>query len=568
MRKSFPLLCVLTAIYLLLTPGYLTAQPQLSVKARNGAVVSIDQYASQIGVGILKQGGNAIDAAVATAFALAVTHPFAGNIGGGGFMLVRMANGETVGIDYREMAPALSRPGMFLKPDGTVDTDKSNFGYLVAGVPGTVKGMETAWKKYGTLPWNKLLEPAIALAEKGCYLNKFDAASLARTKKDLARYPETARVFFKPDGNTYSSQDLFIQKDLAKTLKAIARQGAKAFYEGKIADKIIKDFQANGGIMTKEDLKNYQVKLRQPLQTSYQGYEVIGMPPPSSGGISILEMLNVLNHLKLNAIKPLDPQNLHLLVETMRYVFLDRTRYLGDPDFVPVPVEILASEKHALALAKKINLEKATPSDLLFQNVSVHDENMETTHFSVIDKAGNMVSNTYTLEEAFGSKAVVKGLGFLLNNEMHDFNINPHQANIQGGIGGNPNGIEPKKRMLSSMAPTLVLKDGRPYLITGSPGGRTIINTVLQMILATTTYGLSLHEAMLLPRLSHHWMPDLVYVEKGVWDPVILQALKAKGHHLTEVDFLGDLHSIRINPETGEYEAEADPRRAGWAEGY
>jgi gamma-glutamyltranspeptidase/glutathione hydrolase len=562
------LLAVLPVIYLLLKPEFLTAQPQLSVKARNGAVVSIDKYASQAGVNILKQGGNAVDAAVATAFALAVTHPFAGNLGGGGFMLIRLANGETVGIDYREMAPALATPGMFLKPDGRVDPEKSNFGYLVAGVPGTVKGLETAWQKYGTLPWKKLLEPAIALAEKGIYLNKFDAASLERNKKDLARYPETVKIYFKPNGQPYTSQDLFIQKDLANTLKAIARQGAKTFYQGQIARQIIRDFQAHGGILTSEDLKNYEVKIRQPLKTTYQGYEVIGMPPPSSGGISLLEMLHVLNYHQLNGENPLDPQNLHILVETMRYVFLDRTRYLGDPDFAQVPVEKLTGMAHARVIAKKLNLEKATPSGQLYQQVSVHDENMETTHFSVIDKAGNMVSNTYTLEEAFGSKAVVTGLGFLLNNEMHDFNINPNQANIQGGIGGNPNGIEPKKRMLSSMAPTLVLKAGKPYLITGSPGGRTIINTVLQMILATTTYGLSLHEAMLLPRLSHHWMPDLVYVEKAGWDPVLLNALKAKGHQLTEVDTLGDLHSIRINPHTGAYEAEADPRRAGWAEGY
>jgi gamma-glutamyltranspeptidase / glutathione hydrolase len=546
----------------------LTAQQQLSVKARNGAVVSIDKYASQAGVHILKAGGNAVDAAVATAFALAVTHPFAGNIGGGGFMLIRLAHGETVGIDYREMAPALSTPDMFLKADGTVDTEKSNFGYLVAGVPGMVKGMETAWQRYGSLPWKKLLEPAIALAEKGIYLNQFDAAILERNKKDLARYPETVKTYFKADGKPYTSQDLLIQKDLAETLKVIARRGAKAFYEGKIADQIVRDFQANGGIMTKKDLKNYQVKIRRPLTTTYQGYEVIGMPPPSSGGISIVEMLHVLNQHQLNPKKPLDPQNLHLLVETMRYVFLDRTRYLGDPDFVEVPVTKLASIGHAKAIAQKLNLVKATPSEQLYQNVSVHEENMETTHFSVIDKAGNMVSNTYTLEEAFGSKAVVKGLGFLLNNEMHDFNINPNQANIQGGIGSNPNGIEPRKRMLSSMAPTLVLKDGKPFLITGSPGGRTITNTVLQMILATTTYGLSLHEALRLPRLSHHWMPDLVYVEKQGWDPAVLQALKAKGHHLIEVDLLGDLHSIRIDPETGEYQAEADPRRAGWAEGY
>lgn len=546
----------------------MTAQPQLSLKVRNGAVVSIDKYASQVGVAILKQGGNAVDAAVATAFALAVTHPFAGNIGGGGFMLIRLATGETVGIDYREMAPALAGPDMFLNADGSVDTEKSNFGYLAAGVPGTVKGLETAWQKYGTLAWEKLLAPAIALAEKGIYLNKFDAASLERDQLDLARYPETVKTYFKPGGQPYTSQDLLVQPDLANTLLAIARQGASTFYQGPVARQLIRDIQAHGGIMTLEDLRSYEVKLRVPLTTTYQGYEVIGMPPPSAGGVCLLEMLHVLQHQALNPAKPLDPQNLHILVETMRYVYLDRTRFLGDPDFAQVPVEKLTGAAHARAIAEQLNLEHATPSGQLSRQVSVHDENMETTHFSVIDKAGNMVSNTYTLEEAFGSKAVVKGLGFLLNNEMHDFNINPYQANIQGGLGQNPNGIAPKKRMLSSMAPTLVLKDGKPYLVTGSPGGRTITNTVLQMILATTTYGLSLHEAMSLPRLSHHWMPDLVYMEKGRWDPALLQALQAKGHHLAEVESLGDLHSIRINHETGEYEAEADPRRAGWAEGY
>lgn len=541
---------------------------QLSVKARNGAVVSIDQYASQAGCQVLKAGGNAVDAAVATAFVLAVSHPFAGNIGGGGFMLIRLATGQRVGIDYREMAPALSTPGMFLKADGSVDTETSNFGYLAAGVPGTVKGLETAWQLFGSLPWQKLLEPAIALALEGIYLNKFDAASLQRNQKDLARYPETRKIYFKADGRPYTSQDLLIQQDLAETLKIIGRRGAQAFYEGDIADQFVLDVQANGGILTKEDLKNYRVRIRRPLSFAYQGYEVIGMPPPSSGGICLGQMLQVLGQHRLNPENPLDPQNLHLLVETMRYVYLDRTRYLGDPDFVEVPLAQLASSGHARAIAQKLDLVKATPSEQLYGNVSVHDENMETTHFSVIDKAGTMVSNTYTLEEAFGSKAVVKGLGFLLNNEMHDFNINPYQANIQGGIGGNPNGIAPGKRMLSSMTPTLVLKNGKPFLITGSPGGRTIPNTVLQLILATTTFGLSLHEALRLPRLSHHWMPDLVYVEKQGWAPAILQALQARGHRLAEVEHLGDLHSIAIDPQTGHYQAEADPRRAGWAEGY
>ncbi|MGV3586888.1 MAG: gamma-glutamyltransferase [Adhaeribacter sp.] len=542
--------------------------PKLSVKAQNGAVVSIDKYASQVGVNILKQGGNAIDAAVATAFALAVTHPFAGNLGGGGFMLIRLASGETVGIDFREMSPALATPDMFLKPDGTVDYDLSNFGYLVAAVPGTVKGLKTAWQHYGSLPWATLLQPAISLAQQGIYLNTYDTTSLAKHRQDLARFPETVKIFFKPDGQTYGPQDLLIQPDLANTLQIIAEQGAQAFYASELADKLVADVQANGGILQKTDLQAYEAKIRQPIKGNFAGYEILGMPLPSSGGIVVQEMLNVLQYLPLDTAKPYNPQTLHLLIETMRYAFLDRTTYLGDQDFVEVPVSRLLSETHAASIAAKINPECATPSALLTENVLVQDENMETTHFSVMDKAGNMVSVTVTLEEAFGSKAVAKDLGFLLNCEMHDFNINPRQTNFQGITPNNPNGIAPHKRMLSSMTPTLVLKDGKPFLITGSPGGRTILNTVLQLILSTTFYKLPLRQALDLPRISHHWMPDVVYVEKGRWESATIQALQSKGHTITEVDFLGDAHSILINPETGWYEAEADARRAGWAEGY
>jgi gamma-glutamyltranspeptidase / glutathione hydrolase len=541
---------------------------QLSVKVRQGAVVSIDEYASKVGIQILKIGGNAIDAAVATAFALAVTHPFAGNLGGGGFMLIRMATGEEIALDFREIAPALATPDMFLKTDGTVDYELSNFGYLVAGVPGTVKGLEKAWKSYGSLPWTTLLEPAVNLARHGIYLNQFDAATLARHKDDLARFPETVKTFFKADGSTYGTDDLFVQPDLADTLQLISHLGASIFYEGELADKLVNDIQQNGGIMRKEDLEAYEVKVRKPIKGTFVGYEIMGMPLPSAGGIGVQEMLNVLKYLDINEKEPLSVQNLHLLIQTMRYIFLDRTTFLGDGDFVEVPVEMLLSESHAAAIAQKIDRQGATPSELISEKVLVQHENMETTHFSVIDKFGNMVSTTVTLEEAFGSKAVVKGLGFLLNCEMHDFNINPRQANFQGITPANPNGIAPHKRMLSSMTPTLVLKDGKPFLITGSPGGRTILNTVLQVILGTTFYKLPLQKVLQLPRLSHHWMPDLVYLEKGRWNAATIQALIAKGHTVSVVDFLGDAHSILINPETGWYEAEADARRAGWAEGY
>ena len=541
---------------------------QLSVKARQGAVVSIDEYASKVGIQILKIGGNAIDAAVATAFALAVTHPFAGNLGGGGFMLIRMATGEEIALDFREIAPTLATPDMFLKPDGTVDYELSNFGYLVAGVPGTVKGLEKAWKSYGSLPWTTLLEPAVNLARHGIYQNQFDAATLARHKDDLARFPETVKTFFKADGSTYGTDDLFVQPDLADTLQLISHHGASIFYELELADKLVNDIQQNGGIMRKEDLEAYEVKVRKPIKGSFVGYEIMGMPLPSAGGIGVQEMLNVLKYLDFDEKDPLSVQNLHLLIQTMRYIFLDRTTFLGDGDFVEVPVEMLLSESHAAAIAQKIDRQGATPSELISEKVLVQNENMETTHFSVIDKFGNMVSTTVTLEEAFGSKAVVKGLGFLLNCEMHDFNINPRQANLQGITPANPNGIAPHKRMLSSMTPTLVLKDGKPFLITGSPGGRTILNTVLQVILGTTFYKLPLQKVLKLPRLSHHWMPDLVYLEKGRWDAATVQDLIARGHTVSEVDFLGDAHSILINPETGWYEAEADARRAGWAEGY
>lgn len=541
---------------------------QVSVKARNGVVVSLDKYASQIGVEMLQKGGNAVDAAVATAFALAVTHPFAGNLGGGGFMLIRLANGETVAIDYREMAPQKATPGMFLRPDGTVDADKSNFGYLVAGVPGTVKGLETAWQKYGSLPWSTLLAPAIALAQNGIYLNKYDAQELAKNKVHLARYPESKKVFFKDAESTYTAQDLWRQPDLAKTLRAIARYGAKTFYEGRIARRIAADIKKNGGIITRADLKNYEVKIREPLRGTFRNYEIIGMPPPSSGGVSIIQMLNMIENVKLNEAHPLDPQNVHLLIEAMRYAFLDRTKFLGDPEFSAVPVEKLTSKNYGKALAKRLNPETATRSESLTQNVATFDENMETTHFSVADQFGNVVSNTYTLEEAFGSKAVVKGLGFLLNNEMHDFNLNPNQVNIRGGLGTNPNGIAPRKRMLSSMSPTIVLQDGRPILLTGSPGGRTILNTVLETLLNTLVYKLSPEENMRLPRFSHHWMPDEVYYEKGRWDEQVLETLRQKGHTLTEVNFLGDAQSIWIDPRTGELTGVSDDRRAGWAEGY
>lgn len=537
---------------------------QKSVIAKHAAVVSVDEFASKVGVAIMKKGGNAVDAAVATAFALAVTYPQAGNIGGGGFMLIRMNNGETVAIDYREKAPLRSHADMFLLPDGSLDTVSSNIGYLVAGIPGTVRGMDLAWKKYGKLPWVDLLMPAVELAERGFALNPEFAAYLEFNRDYLSRFDETKRIFFKANGESYKAGELFIQKELARTLRMIADNGADAFYTGPLADAMLAEVTKNGGIWTKKDLEEYQAIIREPVRGTYRGYDIIGMPPPSSGGIVLTEMLNILENFDL---KKNETESQHLMVETMRFGFLDRIKYLGDADFVEVPTGRLLSKDYSRALSEKIDRNKAASSEELGDAASMINESTETTHFSVIDPEGNAVSNTYTLEEWFGSGAVIKGLGFLLNNEMHDFNIEPDVKKFKTEI-HNPNLIEPGKRMLSSMTPTILLRDGKPVLITGSPGGKTIINTVLQIIVGVVDLQLTLREAVDRPRLSHTWKPDRITIEKGRWDDKTLRILRSKGHKLAEVEFLGDAHSILIDPSRGLIYGEADTRRYGWAEGY
>ncbi len=551
-------------ILLLFFIGAAILAQQKSAIGNKGMVVSVDEYASKIGIEILKKGGNAIDAAVATAFALAVSYPEAGNIGGGGFMLIRMANGESVGIDYREKAPAKAFAEMFLNSKGELDTITSEYGYLVAGVPGTVRGLETAWKKYGKLKWRELLEPAIRLAKNGFTVNKSLAFDLKDYEKDLSYFSESRKTFFR-NGKTYQEGDTLILKDLSSTLQTIADKGSAGFYEGEIARKIAQDFSDHGGLVNEADLKNYQAVVRKPLQGKFGGYDILGMPPVSSGGICVIELLNILEELKLDE-KP-TPQNLHKMIEAMRLVFFDRARYQGDADFVEVPVEKLISKEYARERARKIDLNRAASSDSLLQNVIFRPENMHTTHFSVVDSEGNCVSNTFTLEDYFGSKAVVTGLGFLLNNEMHDFNVDPNRPTYQGGFDKNPNTIAPNKRMLSSMSPTIVLKSGKPVLITGSPGGRTIINTVTQIILNTTHYKMNLREAVDFPRINHNWIPDYARFEK-TWDAKTIQLLKAKGHEIRTVDGIGDAHSIWVNPQTRRYQGEADKRHFGWAEGY
>ena len=526
-------------------------------------VVSVSQPASEVGVAILQKGGNAVDAAVATAFALAVTWPEAGNIGGGGFMLVAPGGkGEPTFFDYRETAPAASTKEMFAKDRPMI---------RLVGTPGTVRGLALAHQRLGKLPWKDVVTPAVKLAEEGFPMDAALASGLNGIVARRASNAELCRVFGKENGKAkWRAGDTLLQPDLANALRSIAEDGPDAFYKGPIADQLVAEMKADSGLITKHDLASYQAKERQPLRGTYRGYEIIGPPPPSSGGTCLIEMLNILENFDLKKQGRYAPQTLHLTIEAMRRAYCDRARYLGDPDFVKIPTE-LTTKEYAGRLAKEINLEKATPSRDLAKDLAIQGESSDTTHFSVIDKDGMAVSNTYTLESSFGSRIVVKGAGFLLNNEMGDFNPRPGVTTAKGQIGTEPNQIAPGKRMLSSMTPVIVRRDGKPVLITGSPGGRTIINTVLCVTLNVLEFDMPLREAVDAPRLHHQWLPDVVHVEGELLKQHgdALEALRRMGHTIDKTPTKqGDAHSIRIDPKNGRYEGAADKRRSGWAAGY
>ncbi|MCI0641455.1 MAG: gamma-glutamyltransferase [Gemmataceae bacterium] len=527
---------------------------------QNGVVVSVSAPGSDVGLSVLKQGGNAVDAAVATAFALAVTHPQAGNIGGGGFMLIYSPKGEPVVIDYRETAPAAATKTMFKKGD-------SRFGCRVVGVPCTVRGLGLAHQKFGKLPWKTLVLPAVELAEKGFVLDNFHANSLNKIIAESKDWLEMQRVFGHPEKQKWRAGDRLVQPDLAKTLRLIAHEGPDAFYKGRIADEIVAEMKAGNGLITKEDLQNYQAILRKPIHTTYRGYDIYGPPPPSSGGVALCQMLNTLENFDLRAKGRASPDALHLIIEAMRRAYVDRARYLGDPTFVKIP-DFLTSKEYAKKLAHSIDLKKATPSAELAIDIALGDEGDSTTHFSVIDKDSLAVANTYTLEHSYGSKVVVKGAGFLLNNEMMDFNWRPGITTKTGVIGTDPNLIAPGKRMLSSQTPAVVAKDGKLLLVTGSPGGRTIINTVLQVIVNVVDYELSVEEAVQAPRLHHQWFPDEVKLEDAKKHPQTVEALRALGHKVIPQAKQGDAHTIWINPRTGGYVGAADRRLSGKVAGY
>ena len=527
------------------------------VYGKNGMVASEQGLATQVGLDILKQGGNAIDAAVAVGFALAVVLPNAGNIGGGGFMVLHDdKTGKDVAIDFREIAPAKASRDMYLDTQGNVIDGKSLFTHDASGVPGTVAGMEYALKKWGTMPLSKVLEPAIKLADKGFIVSDVLAKTLKEEKSTLGKWSASKAIFFK-NGEPLKSGDLLVQKDLAKSLRLIAKQGAKAFYQGEIATKIAKEMQSQGGTMTLEDLKAYKVVERQPIIGDYRGYKVVTMPPPSSGGVHLIEILNMLEHYPIKEDGVNSAKNIHHMAESMKLAYADRSEYLGDPDFVKIPVTGLTSKAYANERVKTIDDNKARPSSTIKPGKPQPYESDQTTHFSVMDKAGNAVAVTYTLNLNFGSGIVVEGTGILLNNEMDDFSVKPGVPNAFGLVGGTANAIEAKKRPLSSMTPTIVMKNNKPWLVTGSPGGARIITTVLQSVVNTIDHEMNPAEAIITPRVHHQWLPDELRVEEGI-SPDTIKLLQDKGHKVVTKAPMGRIQIIQAD-DSGFY-GYSDPR--------
>jgi gamma-glutamyltranspeptidase/glutathione hydrolase len=528
--------------------------------SRRGMVVSAHHLASRAGADVLRAGGNAIDAAVATGLALAVVHPTAGNLGGGGFMVIRTAKGRSTALDFRETAPRAAHAGMFLCPDGQYVPGSNHEGYRAVGVPGTVAGFDLALRRYGTLGWSELAAPAVRLADEGFPLSPTLAREFERRRSDWERYPASSRVFLKPSGETFGAGDLWRQPDLAKTLRRMQAGGRDAFYRGETARGIADDMQRHGGLITLEDLSRYRARERRPVRGSFRGLDVISMPPPSSGGIALIEMLNMLEHDDLAKLGHNSAPYLHLLAEAMRRAYADRAQHLGDPEFNPeLPRLRLLSKPYATALRRTIRADRVSTSDPL--RFAQAYESPETTHYSVIDAEGNAVAVTYTLEYAYGSRIVADGLGFLYNNEMGDFNPQPGRTDRQGLIGTPPNVVAPGKRMLSSMTPTILARGGQPALVLGSPGGRTIINTVLQVVLNTTVLEMQIERAVALRRVHHQWLPDELVAEQGALDSEALKQLRTMGHAVRVVGSQGSVMAIRIDPKTGIRRGAADPRQ-------
>jgi gamma-glutamyltranspeptidase/glutathione hydrolase len=543
--------------------GWRYSATEAPLRAAQGMVVSTDSLASSAGLSMLQAGGNAVDAAVATHFALAVVNPEAGNIGGGGFLVARLADDTRVALDFREKAPLAATPDMYLDEDGRV-TDRGVIGHLASGVPGSVAGMEEAWKRFGTLPWSDLLQPAIRLARDGFVIAGPRLAGVASRLEDLRRFPSTAAVFL-PGGEAPAVGTMFRQPDLARTLESIAADGASAFYEGWIADSTVAQMERGGGIITLEDLASYEAVWRDPVVLEYRGYEIVTMPPPSSGGITLGEMLNVVEDFDLAGMGWLSADHVHVAVEAMRRAFADRNYYLGDPDFVDIPMGHLLSQAYADSLAGTINMRLASDSRAFNR---VPEESMQTTHYSVVDPDGNAVAVTTTINSWFGSKVVVRGAGYLLNNEMDDFTSKPGVANQFGLVQGEANAIQPGKRMLSAMTPTVVVDpQGRTELVTGTPGGPTIITTVFEAVTNLIDFGMPVRASVNAPRFHHQHLPDVVYYEPAGLPEDVVAELGRRGHVLEErAEYSGDVQSIEVHE--GALLGASDHRRGGRALGF
>ncbi|ESX85607.1 MULTISPECIES: gamma-glutamyltransferase [unclassified Mesorhizobium] len=514
--------------------GALHAASPQPAKGEHGMVVTAQHLASEAGVEVLKKGGNAVDAAVAVGYALAVVYPNAGNIGGGGFMTIRFKDGKSTFLDFRERAPLAATKIMYLDKDGNPVKGASLDGYLAVGVPGSVAGFEMAREKYGTLPRQDLMAPAIAYAKDGFILDQGDAASFASNAARLAKDPAAAAIFLKPDGKPYGAGERLLQPDLAASLAAISEKGADAFYKGAIAGALVKASGARGGILANSDFEQYKVRELQPVSCTYRGYEITSSPPPSSGGVIICEILNVLEGYPLSYLGARSAETVHVMVEAMRYAYVDRNSALGDPDFVDNPVSKLLDKGYAKEIRDKIDPFRAGVSqDLMPKGFG---ESKETTHYSIIDDDGNAVAVTYTLNGSFGAGVVADGTGILLNNEMDDFTQKPGVPNLYGLVQGEANAIQPKKTPLSSMSPTIVAKDGKPFMVIGSPGGSRIITITLETIVNVIDHGMNIQEAIDASRIHHQWLPDTIYVEPFGLSPDTEKLLAGMGYHLDLAD--------------------------------
>jgi len=576
LSKRFQRLIVVAIVCSFLNASFVhnaNAAAREPVRAKHGMVASTNEVASRVGVDVLKHGGNAVDAAIAVAFALQVTHPAAGNLCGGGFMMIRLKNGKTTAIDYREMAPAAAYRDVYLDKDGKLIEGEggSLVGYRAAGVPGTVRGMELALKNYGSgkFTWAQLIEPARRLAANGFSVTYSLAHSLKGNDEYLSKYPETKRIYLR-NGNFYKEGEIFTQPELAATFVRLQRGGPNEFYEGQTARLIVEDMKRHNGLMTLDDLRGYVARERTPLRGTYRGYEVISMPPPSSGGAVLIEMLNILEGYDLKNTDANSSDRYHLMAEAMRRAFADRAEYMGDSDFVKVPVNGLIDKMYAAKLRSTINTERASTSAEVRAGHPAGYESDETTHFTVVDAEGNVVANTYTLNNSYGSAAVAKGTGMLLNDEMDDFAAKPGTPNMYGLIQGERNAVAPRKRPLSAMTPTIVLrKDGSFWFTVGSPGGPTIINTVFCVITNVIDFDMNIQQAIDAPRIHHQWLPDELVGEPYGLSGDTQHALTARGHTLGKLRYLGDAEGIMIEEKTGMRLGATDPRRSdGSAVGY